>query len=381
MEVPGAKAGLIDILDHYTMEIAKKEAPKRVKKSNPLRPSSAGKCARELAFEYMIFKGDLEVPPVIEPPNTQRLLKLGHSLEYHMVGEFKKAFAEGGGLVSIKYGQQVVRILELQDGSFIEGQIDGLFYAPEWRTLVDFKTKKDKFSEWRKTNWDEDGEWLANAAHQFSENGYYIDDLDTFLNVYRQDKPFLCYNFYQLNLYFHEKSGFFKEIGVDNCSLLYYNKNDSRMREIRFKPSQLVAEKTKERYLLAEKAVVEKDIELAPREFSLGGVKCAFCNFQEMCWGLDAKKEYFKTFPKKQWPKDVDRMENQEKIEELYFEYTKAKQQADCTSKIEQQLIVEITKSNAYKVKFSNGDVYEVKDYKTGGVRNGPRKALKRAKL
>lgn len=379
MKVPGPELGLIEILDFYTTELAKKESSQRQRTSNPLRPSSAGKCARELAFEYMIYLGDLEVPPVIEPPPVQRLLKLGHSLEYHMVSEFRKAFKEAGGQVSIKYGQQVVRIMPMQNGGFLEGQIDGLFYAPDWRLLIDYKTKKDKFSSFYSTNWEEDHAWLQESFHQISENSFYIEDLSAFVKKYRQSKPFLCYNFYQLNLYFHEKSDFFAEAGVDACSLIYYNKNDSRMREIRFKPSREVYEETVNRMKTAEKAGLEKDIELAPREFTLGTIKCAFCNFQEMCWGLDAKKEWYKTFPKKSWPIDSNRLPPE--LESMYSEYLKLETAEEDKKALEFAMISLMETNRCWKVKFKDGRVYQIKDFKTGGVANGPRKALRRTKV
>ena len=51
---------------------------------------------------------------------------------------------------------------------------------------------------------------------------------------------------------------------------------------------------------------------LAPKDFTLGSMKCGFCPYKDMCWpGDDTKKAYFQTQPPKYWPKDLlDRQGN-----------------------------------------------------------------------
>lgn len=382
MNILGPQAGLVELVNHFTMQKATREADDK-KQYNPLSPSAAGKCARELAYSYAVHKGVLTLPTVVEPPTVQRLLNLGYFIENHVVQEFKKAFSEAGSEIKLRYAQQYVRIMQKLDGSFVEGKIDGCFISPTWKSLIDYKSKKDKFSKGFKSSWDEDADFLREEAHQFAEDSFWIDDLDAFIQRNKYTEPFLCDNFYQLNLYFFDMHGFFSQVGIDHCSILQYNKNDSRLREIRFRPSQKIADYVIDKFKRVDHAVtVEKNPDLVDREFELGSVKCAFCHFREICHGEDAKKPWYDTFPKKYWPKDTERMgEDGATLEDLYQQLQAVDKAIDQQEVIEQKMLLLLDKNRCFKVKFNDGKVLEVKTYKTGGIANGPRKALKVGKL
>lgn len=382
IDLLGPPAGYCEMLDHFTVEIAKKEALKPPK--NPLRPSSAGKCTRELAFEYARFKGilDLHVPP--ESAEVQRIFKMGHAVESHLKWEFRKAFDEAGGDYSLRYGQQVVRIMKLQDGSFIEGSVDDVFYSTSFKALVDYKSKKDKFSHHRKSKWDEDNDYYREHAHEFAPSCFWIDDLNNFMKKFKYDDPFTANNIYQLNLYFHDAHNFFQEVGVDHCVLIYKNKNDSRVRELRFRPSKMIFNEVIKKFTLAEKAVIEAKNPLdAPKDFALGSVKCAFCNFRDFCHPeADTKKEYFATLDKKHFAKNLRNLpkDTVDGLNELYSKYTAAIAASEDKDSLEEQIITLLENNKCWKIRFEDGNIFKIKRYKTGGPKGGPRTVLKRDK-
>ena len=94
-KILGPECGYIEMLNHFTVEAAKKQKLTG-NKSNPLRPSSAGKCTRELAFEYAVYKGLIEAEVPTEPAEVQRIFGMGHKTEDLMKWEFRKAFKEAG---------------------------------------------------------------------------------------------------------------------------------------------------------------------------------------------------------------------------------------------------------------------------------------------
>jgi hypothetical protein len=79
--IPGPQAGLNEIIDAFTMQIIEEKAKKN--KFNPLRPSSAGKCEKELGYELMEYKGLATYDKELLPPAVNRLLNLGHQIERH----------------------------------------------------------------------------------------------------------------------------------------------------------------------------------------------------------------------------------------------------------------------------------------------------------
>jgi len=278
----GPKAGYIEILNHFTQEqlVEELEDPK---KWMPLRPSAAGKCTRELAHELMEYRGLAKYEKKPKDNESHRLLNLGHSIEWHAIKQFKDAFKRAG--IDIKYQQQSLSFFKLPDAEIIEGRIDGTFMSKTHGALIDIKSKKDKFSAWVKTDWLYTDEKLRENKYvtEFGEHSFYIDDLAGFLKGLKD--PFWASNFYQLNLYFFDEHRFLRERGIDHAALIYYNKNDSRMREIRFRPSEEVFKEIKDKFLSVHEAVdVHKDPTKVQKDYMLGSIKCAFCPFSKQGW-------------------------------------------------------------------------------------------------
>jgi len=153
-KILGPPAGYIEMLDHLTTERIKTDAAKP-SKYMPLRPSSSGKCTRELAYELMEFRGKVSYEKKLREPAVDRLLKLGHTIETHLFWQFQDAFKRADKDMQIRYKQQSLSFFKLPDtGELIEGNIDGVFLSPKFGVLVDSKSKKDKFSRFFKTDWD-----------------------------------------------------------------------------------------------------------------------------------------------------------------------------------------------------------------------------------
>lgn len=377
----GPSAGYAELIDHYTEEASKNNSFV----GTPLRPSASGKCERELGFEYMKYKGYATYESGSQEANVTRLLSLGHAIESNFIWNIKNAMKAAGINFDIKYQQQVLSFGTLPSGTRIEGSIDSVFFVEEHKVLIDYKTKKNKWSAFYKDDWDETSEKYAKnpTIEKISDQFFYIDDLEAFLETIKHKDPFLAMNFYQLNLYFHDEYKFIRDRGIDHCALLYYNKNDSRIREIRFRPSEKVAKYVIEKFRKVEAVIEEtKEPKKLTQEFNLGSAKCAFCDFNEKCWaGKNALQEYFATWPKKKWPKDTSKMDIGDVLEGLYSEWKEAVAASDKATEIEQMLISYLNEAKVQKVRFSDGQIYDLKAFKTGGVAGSPRLALKRGKL
>jgi CRISPR/Cas system-associated exonuclease Cas4 (RecB family) len=377
----GPKRSYTDMLDEGT----KKKLLEKRGKYNPLRPSASGKCTKELGYEYAHFKGYKEYPPEAFEPRVHRIFGKGHSLEYFMIRQFKEAFEQVPEEMEMRYKQQVVSIFTTPDGLRVEGSIDHTFVLENTGGLIDYKTKGDKFSSWAKSKWDEENEKLSKNKYvqEFGDQAYYIEDLKGFLETLND--PFLAMNFYQLNLYFFDENRFLRDRGINHAALIYLNKNDSRVREIRFKPSEDVFKQIKDKLTLVHRTVErDKHPENLPRDYNLGSAKCAFCSYSKQCHpNQNTLKEYFKTFPDKKWPKDTSYMGRavREELETVYEAYKQADEECKNKDKIEQRLINLLDKCKVAKVRFGDGAIYELRALKTGGVKGGPRVVLRRGKL
>lgn len=379
----GPKAGYIEILDQFTSERIAEDAAKP-SKYLPLRPSSAGKCARELGFELMEYRGFARYEKTLRDTASDRLLKLGHTIESHLLWQFKDAFKRADKDMEIRYKQQVLSFFDLPGiDRKVEGAIDAVFVSPKWKCLMDVKSKKDKFSSWHKTHWLETDEKLEKNKYveKFGDSCFYIEDLDGFLKDLND--PFWSNNFIQLNMYFHDDHEFLSSRGVDHCALVYYNKNDSRLREIRFKPSLSVYQATEEKFRRVDKIIEEtKDPMKIKKDYTLGSIKCAFCSFSTQCHGgKNTLKEYFKTWPKKKWPTDSYKIQDKVELEALYDKWTGAQESAEQQNQHETKIIEILDKAKVNKVKFSDGKIFDMKALKSGGIRGGPRMVLRRGKL
>ena len=387
--MPGPAVSIASIIDHYTekAQADRQAAYSGGKGSLPLRPSSAGKCARALAYELMEHRGKTPVTPEEQSASVTRIFSIGHDVERHLFYQCREAFKAAEGKIRIKYQQQTMTFFQLPlTGEWIEGQIDAAFVHDAWMATVDVKSKKDGWDKAYQSRWQEtDAKFDKNAfVERIDEKGVYIDDLEGFLKEYRLVDPFFCDNIYQLNFYYWSECGFLPKRNSQFCSLLYYNKNSSELREVRFKPSKAVAEYVKQKFLAVHQAVDgDGDPTLVERESVLGGVRCAYCKFNSTCWDKESykiKKEYFKTLPPKRWPKRIREVDSTGELAELFNEYQNIENQQSRQERIEAQILNKLAEAKIFKVELDNGDVFEVKSLKSGGKGKGARRVLRRGK-
>lgn len=359
--IPGPKLGYVDILEIKTQEANDAEAAAPVTRS-PLRPSSAGNCARELAYGYAEFKGKRTYPHEAHTPELTRIFALGHSVEYVLLNQFKYNCKD---LVQVKYTQQGLSFFKLPDGNILEGSLDAVFYSKEHKCIIDVKSKKAKFSNHYTSDWDEMSEKLRrmSSVQAMTDTTFYAEDLAEF--IHELNDPFLASNFYQLN--FYACNPFIVERGIDHAAIIQFNKNDCRLREIRFRPSQDVYEYVKDKFL-AVAIAIENDIgpEAIEKEYVLGSIKCAFCNYKKECWPKnDATKDFWRSMPDKKWPKDLDRMGGDGiEIAEAIGEFVVAKASEPIAKAAEAKVLKLMQKAGVGKIRLTSGDVYEIKELK-----------------
>lgn len=378
-KILGPEFSYTDALNQLTTEHLHKlrESGEEFQKS-PLRPSAAGKCERELAYEFTEYLKLAQYEKELTSPDLHRLFGLGHSVEYHVLNELRARFKEIGA--SIRYQQQSLSFLHLKNDKqdlWVEGSIDFVIWSDKFKAIGDVKSKKEKFSSYRASSWEEDSEKYSKlkTLTKIGEDAYYADDTPAFLR--ELNDPFLAMNVYQLNLY--ANNSFIKEREIDHCVLLYYSKNTSRVRELRFRPSQELSDYVLTKFKTVFDLVTDNRLAETKQEFPLGSIKCAFCAYKKVCRGEDDPlRTYFKTLPAKAWPKNTDRMGALgEELEILFAEFIKASESTAAMEAVEQEIIEVLNQERVSKIKLENGDVYEVKLYKS------PREhfRLKRSKI
>lgn len=373
MKGPGAS--IVSLLDHV------QDSDPDIFNAFPLRPSSAGRCTRELAYSTASYMGLQTYEFEDKPARVKRLLNLGHSIEYHVIKHlYKISDAEPG--FRIKYKQQALPLFMLdpvgdEPAPEIEGALDLAIELHKDLGFADIKSYGEKWSSWFKNKTMELHDKFDQYCEKIDEKGWWIEDLPAFLA--QMNDPFLADNFYQMNAYCH--SEFALKKGVSWGSIIKYNKNDSDMWELRFKPSLAMYEEVKAKFQTAYNAGAVGTPEQAPRDYKLGSVRCAFCDYKAYCWPeKDALKSWFETWPKKKWPRDLDRLPAPELVGlfEKYEDATAAGTQAEPA---EAEIVRILTELKEKKVKLPNGHIYELKALKTGGVAGSPRIALRRSKL
>lgn len=368
----GPGVSYFDLLD---LDLLQKQEKQNAEPPNfqPLRPSSAGDCARKLAYQYMEYKGYAKYEPEVKDPALIRLLDLGSSIEYHLLKLWGKI-----DYFKIEYKQQRLTFFKVSEKEIIEGSIDFCIYLRDFRAIGDVKSKKDKFSSWRKSEWDAIDEKLSQmqTVQVISHQGYWVEDLPAFLD--ELNDQWFAANFLQLNMYACNQ--FIKERGIDHAFIAQYNKNDSRVREIRFKPSQELADYVEKKFKSVADAINNhKEPELIEQESLLGSMRCAFCRFKKNCWPeSDALKLWFKTFPDKKWPQDTSRLDSSvaEHIEGLYEKYKEVQDQYGVAGQLEEKIVMSMRAANISKIRFADGNIYELKHLKSP-----PRIELRRSKL
>lgn len=294
----GPECGYIDLLDHATTEHLTREEEKGRDKT-PIRPSAAGKCTRELFYELMEFHGKAKFAKEIKEPSVHRLLSLGHSIEWHLIKQFDLI----SDLFQVRYKQQVLSFKYLESkhdpklNQWLEGSLDLVFWSDKYKCVADVKSKGGGWDfKARKSRWDSYTDKLLGmksvepitvkkvdkeTGAPLAADSFWVEDLRAFLT--ELEDPFFASNFLQLNLY--ANSEFLKERGIDHGAIIQYHKADSKLREVRFKPSAEIYEETVGKFQNAIDAVATDNDSLATRDFAEGSFKCRYCPFQKECWG------------------------------------------------------------------------------------------------
>lgn len=367
-KILGPDLGYTDILNTLTEEHIKQQRESKADTSRtPLRPSASGKCSRELAFELMEYAGFARYDKELYGAETHRIFSLGHNIEHHIIREMQQQFK---GLFELKYMQQSLSFAKLEAvnhpnlNQFLEGSTDLVLMSEQHKCIVDVKSKKEKYSSYRNSDWDEYNDKLAKmkSVQKITDTCFYVDDLRSFL---KEIDAFFAMNFYQLNLY--ACNPFIVERGIDHASIIQYAKSTSRLREIRFKPDPVIYEETIQKFRDVLAAVDNQQPELAKKDHAFGSMKCAFCSFKKECWSEgDALKAFFKNLPAKAWPKDTSRLgQAGEQLEDLYAAYQAVEDAEAQKEAIANDIIAIMTELTEPKIKFANGDVYELKYLKS----------------
>jgi hypothetical protein len=366
VKILGPSVGYTDLLDHSITEKLKEDKEKiksGERRSNPLRPSSAGKCSRALACELMTYRGHAYYDKPIYEPSVHRLLDLGHAIEFHALRQFRlvKVFEQ-------RYKQQVVSLFEIERGDpslskeIVEGSCDYVLYNEHYKCIGDVKSKKERFSYAYRSSWDEDIEKIAamKTVTPITETALWINDLEAFLEELGED--FMASNFYQLNLYANTE--FMQSRGIDHAMLYYYSKNTSRHFELRFKPCVKTFQKIKDKFNKVSKMVDQKKIPEAC-DFTPGTMLYAFCDCHEMLTpgDKDPRALWYANLPKKKWPKDLDRLppSTQSLIQE-WFAIEKASR---AKKKLEERVVKELLDQKIDKIRIADGEIFELKFLKT----------------
>jgi hypothetical protein len=353
MTIPGPQS-YVTLLDEVML---KRTALSQTQNSSPIRPSNAGTCTRRIAHDYLAYLGKAPRIEETRKPSVERLLKLGHFIEEHVVDDLKEIPGMG-----VRFQQQLVEMFELPGGTRVEGSLDAFMWAAEVRGVLDVKSIGDRWHNHFNSKWDSLLASYRPYAVEFDSNSFYVDDLGAFLKAIGSDDS-LYKNLIQLNLY--ACTDFLQKRKCDHASIIRYNKNNSALMEIRFKPSAEVFNETKERLAHVETAGVRGDVSLAPKERVLGQMDCTYCPYKAQCWPGVSKKDFYGKDTKR-WATKISQLEKADAIAELFEHRANAELAASDLNNIDRELIIMLDGHNINKVKLENGDVFEVKVLKSG---------------
>lgn len=379
--IKGPAFGYVDLLDHATTQSSIKEQEQIKNKEvqfKILRPSSSGKCSRQLA--YALLEATDQIPYVekeIRAPNVTRLLSIGHAVETHFIEQFKKHASE---FMTVSDEQQNVTGFQITSTRFpelnipVSGSLDWVFITSDGKGIIDCKSKKDKFHSYFSSDWKATTDKLIQmqSVEQIadSDQAFWIKDLQAF--IAELDDPFFASNFYQLNFYCN--TDWAKEQGIDHGAIIQYSKNTSDIRELRFAPCIKSYEETRVRFQDAVNATDSGNVELAPKTFNYGSIACAFCEYKKECWkekDKDALQAFFDmNYHKKRWPTDIQKIDGAgiDVIKELEGHY-KVIQEADALSKerekAEGAIVTFMLDKGLKKIRFRDKKVYELKFLKS----------------
>lgn len=347
-KIPGPPVGYTDLIDQVIMD---DENAITTREYSPIRPSSAGKCTQALRNEYEEYSGKVSYQGETKPPNVVRLLSLGNSVEFSALQFFAKLKKSFG--IDVKYKQQVVTVGVLADGTRIEGSCDMALVGPGWKCVADVKSFKDAFHKAYGTRLDDT---LAKydrlrSLVKLSDTAWYAPDPVAFLEEIGYD-DYLCDNILQLNLYL--MSDFFQEREFDHGSIYKYSKNCSRHYELRFPPSQALKDMALAKF---SAAITGENVK---KDFNLGSMRCSFCPYNSRCYpDGDAKKAYFATWPKKEWPTDLDKLPAE--VGALLTKYNELEDENNEKTKLENKITKLCWDLGVKKIRLSPDHIYEIK--------------------
>lgn len=326
---------------------------------NPLRPSNAGACARRIAHEFAGFLGLEEIVKEKRKPSVLRLLNLGHFIESQVVEDFKDMPA-----FKVKYTQQEVDIFTLPFGTEVTGHTDLGIFADGVAGILDVKSMGDRWEAAFVSKWEKLIAFYSrlSCVEHFGEDSFWVEDLGVFLEAIGTDDS-LYKNLVQLNLY--ACCDFLKKKRVDHGSIIRYNKNNSKLMEIRFKPSQEVFNKTEDRFKLIESACQHEDVKLVPKERVLGSTDCAYCLYRPKCWPKASREEIYAGSPKKKWA--IEAADISEAFAFKLSQYQVVEEHSFDKDELEKAIILDLDQAGVSKVKLGKV-VYEVKHLKSGSV-------------
>lgn len=354
VKIKGPDVGVVDLLDHAVLSKQEEEFATG-KGYLPLRPSASGYCARKLAYDYSAFRGYMPRMQETKKASVIRLLDLGQHVERAVIDQLRRA-----GIFKLTYMQQSLHFITLSDGTHIEGSPDVVIEFPDGsKGLYDVKSKNSKYSSWRDNSWEESLAKLSKykSVTTISETAFYVPNVEEFFR--ECDDESLMQNIVQAN--FYALNPFMQQRNVTFGGILRYNKNDSSMMELRFALSQELYD-----YVIKKFVSIHENVETPERvakEATLGSMACAFCPYADKCWpGVNSKKPYYETLPRKEWATDTDRMAFiGRKLDALQKEYDEAEGQANKLDKIKQEMLVLMEEAGKNKIKTSDGQVFEAK--------------------
>jgi hypothetical protein len=366
-KIPGPPA-LADLLDCAIQDEIEKEDKERLKGKNrrfPLSPSKFGGCARSLAMDLAEFCNKGIFPLELMDPRAKRRFSRGYDIEYSLIKQLKRYVPIDQG-----FGQQYLTMDLTQDGKYvIGGSLDTLFITEE-ALIVDIKSKADYWSSAHSGAFEELFDDIRNmpGVVEFGERSFFIEDIDAFYELFPKD-DFISRYFLQLNAYgacdwaMDFRSNLFPgSVGVKAVALLFENKNNHIMAEVRWKPSRKLYDYAIKRMKdIYQWVIIDgKPADKYEADFTLGSINCRLCPRKAACWG-DTRHPY--NGPKKKWATDSNALEP--KLDVAYEKFKKALTGKTEHDTLEQELIKEIYNSGETKVRFPDGKTYEIKELKT----------------
>lgn len=368
-KIPGPPP-LAALLDEGIQQEIDKEEKERIKGKItrfPLSPSQFGACGRQLAIALAEFEGLGIYPNEMMDPRSKRRFTRGYDIEYSLLKQTQKYIP-----IFQSFGQQYLEMAETPDKKYvIGGSIDKVFVTDE-SMIVDIKSKATYYSSTSSDAFQEEFDSLAETpgVEVFGDNAIFIKDIWEFYKSYPTDN-FISRYFVQLNAYGCSpwavnfmSNTFPGQKGIKAVALLFENKNNHQMGEIRWVPDKRLYDMAIDKIQDIYKHVVmeKKPPEQYPADFTLGSLMCRFCSRKTVCYA-DARMPY--NGPKKEWPKDVAKLEQADKLLELYEKYKKALTEGAVADILEKDILTILNNQKVNRVRFLDDKVYDLQYRKT----------------